>query len=39
MVFEGGVSFGDPREARTYHGFNGIEAEVVAMTAAWITAN
>ena len=38
MVFEGGISEGDPCEARAYHGFNGIEREVVRRIAAWITA-
>ena len=38
MVFEGGISEGDPCQARAYHGFNGIEREVVTRIAAWITA-
>ena len=38
MVFDGGISVGDPCEARAYHGFNGIEAEVVGKIAAWIMA-
>ncbi len=38
LVFEGGISEGDPCEARAYHGFNGIEREVVQRIAAWITA-
>lgn len=37
MVFDGGISVGDPCEARAYHGFNGIEREVVNAIAAWIT--
>ena len=37
MVFSGGVNQGDPCLARAYHGFNGIEAEVVERIAAWIT--
>ena len=37
MVFEGGISTGDPCEARAHHGFNGIEREVVQRIAAWIT--
>jgi dienelactone hydrolase len=37
LVFEGGDSVGDPCEARAYHGYNGIEAEVVAKIAAWVT--
>lgn len=36
LVFDGGNSIGDPCEARAYHGFNGIEAEVVGKIAAWI---
>ena len=38
LVFEGGINEGDPCEARAYHGFNGIEREVVQRIAAWITA-
>jgi alpha/beta superfamily hydrolase len=34
----GGQSVGDPCEARSYHGFNGIEPSVVAQIANWITA-
>ena len=37
LTFEGGRNQGDPCEAMAYHGFNGIEKEVVARTAAWIT--
>lgn len=37
LVFEGGISVGDPCEARAYHGYNGIEREVVQRIAAWIT--
>ncbi len=36
MVFDGGISVGDPCEARAYHGFNGIEREVINRIAAWI---
>ena len=36
MTFTGGKDVGDPCEARAYHGFNGLEAEVVAKIAAWI---
>ncbi len=39
MVFDGGDNVGDPCEARAYHGFNGIEAEVVGKIAAWINGN
>ena len=38
LTFDGGNNVGDPCEARAYHGYNGIEAEVVAKIAAWITA-
>jgi hypothetical protein len=38
MLFEGGTSKGsDPCEAFHYHGYNGIEADVVAKIAEWIT--
>jgi dienelactone hydrolase len=37
LTFEGGVNQGDPCEARAHHGFNGIEQEVVAKIADWIT--
>lgn len=36
MWFEGGVPRGRPCQARHYHGFNGIEDEVIAAIAAWI---
>lgn len=37
MLFEGGTSRGpDPCEAFHYHGYNGIEADVIAKIAAWI---
>ena len=39
LAFHGGESRGDPCEAFAHHGFNGIEADVVAQTAAWITAS
>lgn len=39
MVFEGGNDVGDPCQARSYHGFNGIERDVVQRIAAWITAS
>ena len=32
----GGISRGDPCEGRGHHGYNGIEAEVVAKIKAWI---
>lgn len=38
IVFEGGISTGDPCEAYAYHGFNGIERDVVLRIANWITA-
>lgn len=37
LAFDGGLNVGDPCEARAYHGFNGIEREVVGRIAAWIT--
>ncbi len=39
LVFDGGNSAGDACEARAYHGYNGIESDVVAKIAAWITTN
>lgn len=38
LSFRGGESKGDPCEAMAYHGFNGLEQEVVAKIAAWILA-
>jgi dienelactone hydrolase len=37
ITFDGGISTGDPCEARAYHGFNGIEGDVVQRIATWIT--
>ncbi len=39
LPFRGGENQGDPCEAFAYHGFNGIEADVVTQTTAWITAS
>jgi hypothetical protein len=36
LPVKGGVSRGDPCEAHSYHGFNGIEAEVVNKIGAWM---
>lgn len=36
LTFQGGNDKGDPCEAFAHHGFNGLEAEVVARIAAWI---
>ena len=36
MAFDGGRSAGDPCEADSYHGFAGIERDVVQAIAAWI---
>ena len=36
LTFEGGRSEGNPCEAMAYHGFNGIEEDVVAKIAQWI---
>jgi len=38
LPFRGGENRGDPCEAFAYHGFNGLEREVVQQTAAWILA-
>ena len=38
LAFKGGASRGDPCEAFAYHGFNGLELDVVQQIAAWITA-
>lgn len=37
-AFNGGQNTGDPCEAMAYHGFNGIERDVVQQTATWILA-
>jgi pimeloyl-ACP methyl ester carboxylesterase len=36
VIMKGGSSSGDPCEAFAYHGFNGLEHDVVAKIAAWI---
>lgn len=36
LVFDGGDNTGDPCGARAYHGYNGIEGDVVAKIAAWV---
>jgi hypothetical protein len=36
LALRGGENKGDPCEAMAYHGFNGLEREVVAQTASWI---
>jgi dienelactone hydrolase len=36
LTFKGGVTRGDPCEALAYHGFNGLENDVVARIAEWI---
>lgn len=36
LSFSGGENRGDPCEAFAYHGFNGLEREVVGQTASWI---
>ena len=38
MAVEGGANEGDPCEAFAYHGYNGLEREVVAKIAGWIRA-
>jgi pimeloyl-ACP methyl ester carboxylesterase len=39
ISFGGGRSTGDPCEAFAYHGYNGIEPEVVRRIAAWVLAS
>ena len=36
LSFNGGANKGDPCEAFAYHGFNGLESDVVRQTAAWV---
>jgi len=38
LTFDGGESIGNPCEAQAYHGFNGIEPQVVKQIATWILA-
>jgi hypothetical protein len=38
ITFRGGESSGDPCEAMAYHGYAGLEKDVVARIAGWITA-
>jgi pimeloyl-ACP methyl ester carboxylesterase len=38
LSFTGGNNRGDPCEAMAFHGFNGLEREVVQQTAAWLMA-
>jgi len=38
LTMDGGQNRGDPCEAFAYHGFNGIERDVVAKAAEWIVA-
>jgi len=38
ISFTGGQSTGDPCDAMAYHGFNGLEAEVVSKITAWMRA-
>lgn len=38
LPFKGGNNQGDACEAMAYHGFNGLEKDVVQQTAAWIVA-
>jgi dienelactone hydrolase len=38
LTFKGGENRGDPCEALAYHGFNGLEEDVVGKIAAWIQA-
>lgn len=36
LSFKGGMNRGDPCEAFAYHGFNGLERDVVGQTVAWM---
>lgn len=36
LTFKGGIDRGDPCEALAYHGFNGLEQDVVTKIAEWI---
>ncbi len=36
LTFKGGANRGDPCEAFAYHGYNGLEREVVAQISGWI---
>lgn len=38
LSFKGGQNRGDPCEAFAYHGFNGLEPDVVRQVAAWVLA-
>jgi len=38
LTFNGGANRGNPCEAAAYHGFNGLERDVVQKTAAWLLA-
>lgn len=39
IAVSGGRSTGDPCEAMAYHGFNGIEADVVGKISGWLLAH
>ncbi len=39
LIVDGGNNEGDPCEAFAYHGYNGIEADVVGKISAWIKGN
>lgn len=39
LTMHGGRSVGDPCEARAYHGYNGIEDEVVTEISSWLLAH
>ena len=38
LSFRGGQNMGDPCESRAYHGFNGLDKDVVGKIAEWIVA-
>jgi hypothetical protein len=39
ITFRGGIDEGNPCEAYAYHGFNGLDAEVVGRISTWIEAH
>jgi hypothetical protein len=39
ITFRGGENQGDPCEAMSYHGYNGLEQDVVGRIAAWVKTN
>ena len=39
LTFTGGINRGDPCNAQAHHGYNGLDAEVVAQTSKWMLAH